>query len=267
MSVKDLETDSLTACVAHVLGVEPAEVPEDGGVGLRQWLAGRNLGLVPIKAPEEFSWPGYFLGRREDSRTWAAYFGVPPGVVFEPAPADVAEGLDAGFVLAPPNLLVGVGIAGVFSEAGTVELISVAAEAEAPMTVVQSAPAIAGRGLEGDRYVRGAGTFSDPRGRGNDLTLVEVEAIEELAEQGIELEPAEARRNLVVRGVALDELIGKHFRVGEVECFGQRRCEPCAQLERLTKPGVLRGLVHRGGLRADVLSGGEIRTGDRVEAL
>ena len=57
------------------------------------------------------------------------------------------------------------------------------------------------------------------------------------------------------------------FRVGEVECLGQRRCEPCAHLERLTRPGVLRGLVHRGGLRADVLSGGRIRTGDCVEAV
>jgi MOSC domain-containing protein YiiM len=79
--------------------------------------------------------------------------------------------------------------------------------------------------------------------------------------------PAEARRNLVVRGLALDDLIGRRFMVGEVECLGQRRCEPCAHLERLTQPGVLRGLVHRGGLRADVLSDGEIRLGDRVEAL
>ncbi len=70
-----------------------------------------------------------------------------------------------------------------------------------------------------------------------------------------------------MRGMALDDLIGRRFRVGEVECFGQRRCEPCAHLERLTRSGVLRGLVHRGGLRADVLSGGGIRTGDRVEAL
>lgn len=74
-----------------------------------------------------------------------------------------------------------------------------------------------------------------------------------------------ARRNLGVRGVALDGLIGKRFRVGEVECFGQRRCEPCAHLERLTRPGVLRGLVHRGGLRADVISSGKICTGDLVE--
>ncbi len=135
------------------------------------------------------------------------------------------------------------------------------------MSVTPSAEAIAGRGLRGDRYERGAGTFSNPNGRGYDLTLVEAEALEELAAGGIQLAPAEARRNLVVRGVALDALIGRRFRVGEVECFGQRRCEPCAHLERLTRPGVLRGLVHRGGLRADVLSGGTIGLGDPVEAL
>jgi MOSC domain-containing protein YiiM len=96
---------------------------------------------------------------------------------------------------------------------------------------------------------------------------VEAEALEELSAKGVELAPNEARRNLVVRGIALDDRIGRHFRVGEVECFGQRRCEPCSHLERLTRPGVLRGLVHRDWLRADVLSGGGIRTSDRVEAL
>ena len=150
---------------------------------------------------------------------------------------------------------------------GTVELIALAAEAESTMEVVSSVEAVEGCGLRGDRYERGEGTFSDPKGRGYDLTLVEAEALGELAASGVELAPAEARRNLVVRNIALDDLIGARFRVGEVECFGQRRCEPCAHLERLTQPGVLRGLVHRGGLRADVLSGGEIRTGNRVEAL
>jgi MOSC domain-containing protein YiiM len=146
-------------------------------------------------------------------------------------------------------------------------LIALAAEAEGPMREVPSAEAVEGRGLLGDRYERGAGTFSNPRGHGYDLTLVEAEALEELSAKGVELAPIEARRNLVVRGIALDDLIGRRFRVGEVECFGQRRCEPCSHLERLTRPGVLRGLVHRGGLRADVLSGGGIRTGDRIEAL
>jgi MOSC domain-containing protein YiiM len=135
------------------------------------------------------------------------------------------------------------------------------------MRTVPSVEALAGRGLRGDRYARGAGTFSDPGGRGYDLTLVEAEALEELSAVGVDLAPVDARRNLIVRGISLDGLIGQRFRVGEVECFGQRRCEPCAHLEKLTRPGVLRGLVHRGGLRADVLSDGEIRVGDEVEAL
>jgi MOSC domain-containing protein YiiM len=135
------------------------------------------------------------------------------------------------------------------------------------MRAVSAAEAVEGRGLLGDRYERGAGTFSSKGGRGYDLTLVEAEALEELSARGVELAPVKARRNLVVRGIALDDLIGQRFRVGEVECFGQRRCEPCSHLERLTRPGVLRGLVHRGGLRADVRSAGEIRVGDRVEAL
>jgi MOSC domain-containing protein YiiM len=135
------------------------------------------------------------------------------------------------------------------------------------MREVFSAEAVEGRGLLGDRYERQAGTFSNPKGGGYDLTLVEAEALEELSAKGLDLPPMEARRNIVVRGIELDELIGRRFRVGEVECFGQRRCEPCSHLERLTQPGVLRGLVHRGGLRADILSGGRIRTGDSVEAL
>ena len=268
--VMEHEASSLAECVAYVLGVAPSDVPGDGGVGLRQWLAKRNLGLVPVESPEDFAWPGHFLGRRRESRTWAVLFGVPPGVVFEPVPVDTSfDALDAAFVLAPhdPRRATDARWSSRSSGVGVVELIAVAAEAEGPMTAVPSAEALAGRGLRGDRYARGAGTFSDARGRGYDLTLVEAEALEELAAAGVHLEPAEARRNLVVRGISLDELIGKRFRVGEVECFGQRRCEPCAHLERLTRPGVLRGLVHRGGLRADVLSDGEIRSGDSVEAL
>jgi MOSC domain-containing protein YiiM len=260
------EASTLTACVARMLDVDPAEVPEDGGLGLRQWLARRNLGLVPVATPEGFAWPGRFLGRRRGSRTWVVMFGVPPGVVFEPEPVAAPDALDAAFVLAPhdpqraPD-------AGRTSRTGVVELVAVAAEAEGPMITVPSAGVLARRGLRGDRYAQGAGTFSDPSGRGYDLTLVEAEALEELSAGGVVLAPAEARRNLVVRGISLDGLIGQRFRVGEVECFGQRRCEPCAHLEKLTRPGVLRGLVHRGGLRADVLSEGEIRVGDVVEAL
>jgi hypothetical protein len=253
-----------------MLNIDLSEVPTKREANLGQWLASRNLGLVPVASPESFEWPGRFLGLRRDSSTWAVFFGVPPGIVYDPMAELYGEqdaAVDAAFVLAEHDPQRGTEPSSGTESVGTVELIAVAAEAEGPMRTVSAAEAVEGRGLLGDRYERAAGTFSNPRGRGYDLTLVEAEALEELSAKGVELAPAEARRNLVVRGIALDNLIGRRFRVGEVECFGQRRCEPCSHLERLTRPGVLRGLVHRGGLRADVLSGGGIRTGDRVEAL
>ena len=267
-SADDRKETSLRACVAHVLGIDVSEVPTKGEANMGQWLALRNLGLVRVASPETFQWPGLFLGLRRDSSTWAVYFGVPPGIVHDPmADGEGEAALDAVFVLAQQDPLRSTETGSGTESVGTVELIALAAEAEGPMREVSSAEAVEGRGLRGDRYERGAGTFSNPEGRGYDLTLVEAEALEELSAKGVDLAPAEARRNLVVRGIALDDLIGRRFKVGEVECLGQRRCEPCSHLERLTRPGVLRGLVHRGGLRADVLSSGGIQIGDHVEAL
>jgi hypothetical protein len=266
----DRKETSLRACVAHLLDIDVSEVPTKREANMGQWLALRNLGLVPVASPETFEWPGRFLGLKRDSSTWAVFFGVPPGIVYDPmAEPDGKQDvvIDAAFVLARHDPRRGTEPGSGTDNVGTVELIALAAEAEGPMREVSTAEALEGRGLLGDRYERGAGTFSNPRGRGYDLTLVEAEALEELSAKRVELAPIEARRNIVVRGIALDDLIGRRFRVGEVECFGQRRCEPCAHLERLTRPGVLRGLVHRGGLRADILSGGSIRTGDSVEAL
>ena len=266
----DRKETSLRACVAHLLDIDVSEVPTKREANMGQWLALRNLGLVPVASPETFEWPGRFLGLKRDSSTWAVFFGVPPGIVYDPmAEPDGKQDvvIDTAFVLARHDPRRGTESGSGTDNVGTVELIALAAEAEDPMREVSTAEAVEGRGLLGDRYERGAGTFSNPRGRGYDLTLVEAEALEELSAKGVELAPIEARRNIVVRGIALDDLIGRRFRVGEVECFGQRRCEPCAHLERLTRPGVLRGLVHRGGLRADILSGGSIRTGDSVEAL
>ena len=122
-----------------------------------------------------------------------------------------------------------------------------------------AAAAIAGRGLEGDRYTAGEGTFSSGTDDGRALTLVEGEVLDELR-----LEPTDARRNVVTRGIQLNPLMGRTFTIGEVACAGRRLCEPCAHLERLTRPGTLRELVHRGGLRADILTSGEIAVGDRV---
>ncbi len=134
------------------------------------------------------------------------------------------------------------------------------------MTSVPEVRALAGKGLEGDRYCLGVGTYSDKPGSGRQVTLIELEAIEALQrDHGVSLQPIAARRNIVTRGVALNNLVGQRFRVGPVTFVGVRLCEPCAHLEGLTRPGILRGLVHRGGLRADVLADGLIRVGDPIE--
>jgi MOSC domain-containing protein YiiM len=153
-------------------------------------------------------------------------------------------------------------------QTGKVEGIFIAPGAEVLPHAVEQAQVVAGKGIEGDRYFAGDGTFFEERKSGQDLTLIEAEALEGLAgDDGVELSPAEARRNVLTRGVALNDLVGRRFRVGDVECLGSRLCEPCDHLERVTKPGVLKGLVHRGGLRADVVRGGEIAVGDPVEEL
>src|SRR5262249_48322649 len=138
------------------------------------------------------------------------------------------------------------------TQCGTVVALMTAAHGAEAALACSSITARPG-GIDGDRYQDGTGTFStDPRRLGQDITLIEAEALEELEARGVTIAPEEARRNVVTRDVDLDALIGKQFRIGEVRCLGQRRAEPCAHLERLT-PGTLRGLVHRGGIRADIL--------------
>jgi MOSC domain-containing protein YiiM len=151
---------------------------------------------------------------------------------------------------------------------GVVEGIFLAPEIAAPCKPVESVRFVPGRGPEGDRKFRPEGTEPYEQGTGRDITLIEAEAIEELAANtGIELGPGEARRNIVTRGISLDDLVGKPFRVGDVRCVAIEPNEPCRHLEKLTQPGVLRGLVGRGGIRADVVSGGEVNVGDPVEEI
>ena len=145
---------------------------------------------------------------------------------------------------------------------GVVEGIFVSATARVEPAPVEYVSAVAGRGLRGDRYFAAEGTFSGQGGTGRDLTLIEAEALEALErELDIRLAPSAARRNVLTRGVALNDLVGRRFSIGDVECVGRRLCEPCSHLEQLTEDGVLRGLAGRGGLRADVLSGGVISVG------
>jgi MOSC domain-containing protein YiiM len=124
---------------------------------------------------------------------------------------------------------------------------------------------VVGRGLVGDRYFRKEGTFSAKDGPDREVTLIESEALDGLArEYEITLPPAQARRNLLTRGVALNHLVGRTFTIGGVMLRGIRLCEPCGHLEGLTRPGVKAGLVHRGGLRAQVLEGGVIQVSDAI---
>ena len=154
---------------------------------------------------------------------------------------------------------------------GVVVSLHIAPVASEPPVSVNEVRAVPGRGLEGDRYFKRTGTYSDKPGPGGaaparEVTLIEIEAIEALdREAGIKLDPGDSRRNIVTRGVPLNHLVGREFHVGEVRLRGIRLCEPCAHLEQLTHPGVLRGLVHRAGLRAQILTAGAIRIGDPIE--
>ena len=132
---------------------------------------------------------------------------------------------------------------------------------------VDVAETITNRGLSGDRYYHKTGTYSDvePKSPGRELTLIELEVLEQLElDYGITLSGAEARRNIVTQGIFLNDLVGKRFQIGKVVCEGIRLCHPCKLLEELTGKQVLRPLVDRGGLRADILNNGTIRVGDSI---
>jgi len=145
---------------------------------------------------------------------------------------------------------------------GRVESIHIASAARAAVCRVDAVKAIPGAGLEGDRYALGTGTFFKPK-PDHELTLIESEAIEALKrDYGVAIEAGNIRRNIVTRGVALNHLVGREFLIGEVRIRGIRLCEPCDHLEKLTGQPLIKGLLHRGGLRAQILTAGVIHTGD-----
>jgi MOSC domain-containing protein YiiM len=147
---------------------------------------------------------------------------------------------------------------------GTVESIYIAAAAKEPTRAIVQATAIPGAGLEGDRYALQHGTFSKPQ-PDFELTLIEAEAMEALRrDYNVELGPGESRRNIVTRGVPLNHLVGREFAIGEVRIRGIRLCEPCEHLQALTGKQLIKGLRHRGGLRAQILTPGTIRVGDEI---
>jgi MOSC domain-containing protein YiiM len=135
-----------------------------------------------------------------------------------------------------------------------IEAIHIGPEEGGALTSVDSVRAVAGQGLEGDRNFRPGGAKP-----GQALTLVEAEEVDAA---GLGL--GETRRNVTVRGVRLNDLVGKSFKVGEVECYGVELCEPCSHLESMTRPGIIKDMVHRAGINADILSDGVIRVGDAI---
>ena len=252
----------LRACLGVILGAEPPS-PE-GGDAIRfygHWLAERNLGLAPVADAGRFAWPGQWLARvrSSDGDHAVVMFGSPSGALHDPSGALAAGGVvEEGWLVARLDLHLGSEEPyGRDERTGRVAAILTAADAEGPLAQVERVEAVAGRGLRGDRYHDGRGTFGP--GRGYQLTLVEAEALD-----AIDLPWEQARRNIVTRGIALNALVGRSFTVGGVACIGRRLSEPCAHLERLARPGLLRPLVHRAGLRADIVRGGTIAVGDEI---
>ncbi len=147
--------------------------------------------------------------------------------------------------------------------------ILIAASPGEPMRSAETVRAVPGFGLEGDRYFTGQGTFSpNPRKPDFELTLIEQEEIERFAtESQRTFTAASARRNIVTKGVRLNDLAGREFLIGEVRVRGIRLCEPCSHLARISFPETLKGLVHRGGLRAQILTEGILRVGDSIRVI
>jgi len=269
------EAATFRACLATVLELPVEDVPElppgDELPGWRimRWLGGLGLGLVPVADAASFDWAGPWIGwvRAGDGgeRRAVVMYGVPSGVVWDPSGMTETDGwrLDEGFVISALDVaLARPPLPEAPATAGTVEAIFVAPEAGAPPQGLEEVAALAGRGLDGDRHVTGAGTF--PSGLpGSALTLIEAEVCDSFAPP---LDPHEHRRNVVTRGIALNDLVGHEFRIGSVRCRGMRLCEPCTVIQRYAARPVLRPLVHRGGLRADILEDGVVRVGDQLVA-
>lgn len=151
---------------------------------------------------------------------------------------------------------------------GTIQAIYIASRAKQPLHGLVQVRAVPGQGLEGDRYFLGHGSLSRWPGAGRQVSLIEHETLEEVhRESGLDLGDGRSRRNLVTRGVRLNDLKGCTFRIGTAVLRGVGLCQPCGHLERLAGPGAFAALKGRGGLRAEVLVEGVIRVNDLVEIL
>jgi hypothetical protein len=271
------EAVAFAACVATILECSLNEVPapraeQDGLPGwlLSRWLGGLGLGLAPVADASSFSWAGPWIARLQSASNGecrpVVMYGVPSGVVWDPAgiTEESEWRIKEGFLLAagdialarPPRPDPAV-------RTGTVRALWIAAAAGKPARQLPLVTALAGRGLEGDRHVAGTGTF--PSGLpGSALTLIETEVCESFCPP---LAAGEHRRNIVTRGIDLNALVGCEFTIGPVRCRGMRLCEPCTVIDGYATRPILRSLIHRGGLRADIMSDGDIAVGDPIRSL
>jgi hypothetical protein len=271
-----LPDESLTAVIAAILEEDPATMPvfegaDSAAVGMvSRWLGRLGLAAVRVADPASFSWPGPWIARvRPPAGTerFVLMFGVPSGAIWDPAgdgtPVD-NEWIVDGYVLAAADIaLARPPLSEAPLGAGRIEAIFVSPSAGEPATALDAARALPGRGLDGDRHVTGDGTF--PSGLpGSALTLIQAEVCESFDPP---LSPDDHRRNVVTRGVALNDLVGHEFTLGTIRCKGMRLCEPCTVVQRYARRPVLRALVHRGGLRADILDEGQFAVGDEIRAI
>jgi hypothetical protein len=271
--------DSFSACLAAILERDPDTLPplhplrDPADIALaNRWLGSRLLGVARVAQPASFSWPGPWIALVRPpggGERHVLMYGTPSGVIWDPA-GDGAIDHDwivEGYLIAAADPVMGAQRAGVEPAApgsgGVVEALLVAPRAQEPVSLRDSVTARPGLGLAGDRYADAAGSF--PTGvPGSALTLIEAEVCESFDPP---LAPDDHRRNVVTRGIALNDLLGVEFELGEVRCRGMRLCEPCTVVQRYAGRPVLRALAHRGGLRADILSAGEIRLGDPLVPL
>lgn len=280
------------ACLASVTETDLGDLPTAGpelrhALGAwRTWLAARGSGLIPVADPGRFQWPGWWIAVVDPAAppqgtvtpvsappVAVLAFGTPPGVVLSPQlPGLLGRALSDLHVL---EAQVVTSLDPVLRDEtghddlhGTVQAVAVAAAAEAPMQLVEVARLRSATGILGDRYADRAGTFGPRTGTrpGYDLTLIAAEALAGRTTTGTGVGFLQTRRNVLTRGVDVNQLVGRTFLIGDVLCAGRRLCEPCAHLERVSGPGLLRPLIHRSGLRVDVLSDGDIRAGSAIRS-
>lgn len=267
------EATSFAACVATILEIPIDEVPivaateQPTGTRTMRWLGGLGLSLVPVADAATFSFAGPWIGwaRRGEHRRAVVMFGVPSGLVFDPTGiTDGAWQLDGGHVIAALDIaLARPRLSDAPTTTGTVERIYLADRAAAPARAVDAVRAIAGLGLDGDRHALGTGTFPSNT-PGSAITLIAAEVCESFDPP---LGPDEHRRNVVTRGIDVELLVGRDFTIGALRLRGKRICEPCKVIQNYSDRPILRALVHRGGLRADILEDGMLQIGDPVRVV